>query len=114
MPKIIDAISDNVKVAGGGKSKVSLETILKYAVFAYDLPPGHLFQSRIEEVSDFQGFNGAQELTASESEIQRAVQEFNTPDVEAAEKATAVSAPAQAREEEAERAAPEQGHARGV
>ena len=91
MPKIIDAISDNVKVAAGGKSKVSLKTILTYAVFAYHLPPGHLFQSRIEELSDFQGFNGAQELTASESEIQRAVQEFNTPDVEAAEKATAVA-----------------------
>ena len=91
MPKVIDAISDNVKVAAGGKSKVSLETILKYAVFAYDLPPGHLFQSRIEQLSDFQGFNGAQELSASESEIQRAVQEFNTPDVEAAEKATAVA-----------------------
>jgi LCP family protein required for cell wall assembly len=91
MPKIIDAISDNVKVAGGGKSKVSLNTILQYAVFAYNLPPGHFFNSRIEQLSDYQGFNGAQELTAPESDIQDAVQEFNTPDVDAAEKATAVA-----------------------
>ena len=91
VPKIIDAISDNVKVAGGGKSKVSLNTILTYAVFAYHLPPGHFFQSRIEQVSDFQGEYGAQELVASPSEIERAVAEFNTPDVDAAEKATAVA-----------------------
>ncbi len=91
IPKIIDAISDNVKVAGGGKSKVSLNTILQYAVFAYQLPPGHFFNSRIEQVSDFQGENGAQELQAPTEDIQRAVQEFNTPDVNAAEKATAVA-----------------------
>src|SRR5262245_29251800 len=91
VPKIIDAISDNVKVAGGGKSKVSLNTILTYAVFAYHLPPGHFFQSRIDQVSDFQGENGAQELIAPASDIERAVAEFNTPDVDAAEKATAVA-----------------------
>jgi LCP family protein required for cell wall assembly len=91
VPKIIDAISDNVKVAGGGKSKVSLNTILTYAVFAYHLPPGHFFQSRIEQVSDFQGENGAQELIANPADVERAVAEFNTPDVDAAEKATAVA-----------------------
>jgi LCP family protein required for cell wall assembly len=91
VPKIIDAISDNVKVAGGGKSKVSLNTILQYAVFAYHLPPGHFFNSRIEQVSDYQGENGAQELIADPSDVQRAVGEFNTPDVEAAQKATAVA-----------------------
>ena len=91
VPKIIDAISDNVKVAGGGKSKVSLNTILTYAVFAYHLPPGHFFQSRIEQVSDYQGENGAQELIANPADVERAVAEFNTPDVDAAEKATAVA-----------------------
>ena len=91
VPKIIDAISNNVKVAGGGKSRLSLNTILQYAVFAYDLPPGHFFESRMEELSDYQGFNGAQELSASPQEIERAVQEFQTPDVEAADKATAVA-----------------------
>jgi LCP family protein required for cell wall assembly len=91
VPKIIDAISNNVKVAGGGKSRLSLNTILQYAVFAYDLPPGHFFESRMEQLSDYHGANGSLELSASPQEIQRAVQEFQTPDVEAADKATAVA-----------------------
>jgi LCP family protein required for cell wall assembly len=91
VPKIIDAITDNVQIAGGGKSKISPETILRFAVFGYQLPAGHFFQSRIDEVSDYTGAGGALELTAAESEIQDAVQEFLAPDVEAAEKATAVA-----------------------
>jgi LCP family protein required for cell wall assembly len=91
VPKIIDAITDNVQIAAGGNSRISFDTILRYAVFGYQLPPGHFFQSRIEEVSDYTGTNGAQELTAAESTIQEAVQEFLAPDVEAAEKATAVA-----------------------
>ena len=91
VPKIIDAITENVQIAGGGTSKISFRTILEYAVFGYQLPPGHFFQSRIDEVSDFQGTNGALELTAAESSIQEAVRDFLAPDVEAAEKATAVA-----------------------
>jgi LCP family protein required for cell wall assembly len=91
VPKIIDAITDNVQIAGGGKSKISSDTIFKYAVFGYQLPPGHFFQSRIDEVSDYTGAGGALELTAAESSIQEAVQDFLAPDVEAAEKATAVA-----------------------
>ena len=91
VPKIIDAITDNVQIAGGGNSKISFQTILRYAVFGYQLPPGHFFQSRISEVSDYAGSNGAMELTAAESTIQDAVDEFLAPDVEAAEKATAVA-----------------------
>jgi LCP family protein required for cell wall assembly len=91
VPKIIDAITDNVQIAGGGKSKISFDTILEYAVFGYQLPPGHFFQSRIDEVSDYTGAGGALELTAAESSIEEAVQDFLAPDVEAAEKATAVA-----------------------
>jgi LCP family protein required for cell wall assembly len=91
VPKIIDAITDNVQIAAGGKSKISFQTILRYAVFGYQLPPGHFFQSRISEVSDYAGAGGAMELTAAESTIQEAVQDFLAPDVDAAEKATAVA-----------------------
>jgi LCP family protein required for cell wall assembly len=91
VPKIIDAITDNVDVVGGGSSRIDLETILQYAVFGYQLPPGHFFQSRIEQVSDYQGYGGALELTAAQSSIDDAVQEFLAPDVEAADKATAVA-----------------------
>jgi LCP family protein required for cell wall assembly len=91
VPKIIDAITDNVDIAAGGGSRIDLDTILRYAVFGYQLPPGHFFQSRIDQVSDYQGYAGALELSAPQSEIDDAVQEFLAPDVEAAEKATAVA-----------------------
>ena len=91
VPEIIDAITDNVDIVGGGNSRISLDTILEYAVFGYQLPPGHFFQSRIDDLSDYTGTNGAQELTAPESSIQSAVQDFLNPDVEAAEKSTAVA-----------------------
>lgn len=91
VPKIVDAIRDNVQIAAGGNSKISSDTILRYAVFGYQLPPGHFFQSRIEELGDYTGPQGSLELAASESAIQKAVQEFLAPDVDAAEKATAVA-----------------------
>jgi LCP family protein required for cell wall assembly len=91
VPKIIDAITENVQIAAGGNSKISSDTILRYAVFGYQLPPGHFFQSRIEELGDYTGPQGSLELAASDSAIQRAVQEFLAPDVDAAEKATAVA-----------------------
>jgi len=91
VPKIIDAITDNVDIAAGGGSRIDLDTILRYAVFGYQLPPGHFFQSRIDQVSDYQGYAGAQELTAPQSDIDEAVQEFLAPDVDAADKATAVA-----------------------
>ena len=91
VPKIIKALTDNVQIAGGGKSRISSDTILSWAVFGYQLPAGHFFQSRIDQVSDYQGYAGAQELTAPQSEIDDAVQEFLAPDVEAADKATAVA-----------------------
>jgi LCP family protein required for cell wall assembly len=91
VPKIIDAITDNVDIVGGGSSRINLDTILRYAVFGYQLPPGHFFQSRIEEVSDYQGYGGALELAAAQSTIDKAVQEFLAPDVDAADKATAVA-----------------------
>jgi LCP family protein required for cell wall assembly len=91
VPKIIKALTDNVQIAGGGRSRISTDTILSWAVFGYQLPAGHFFQSRIDQLSDYQGYAGAQELTAPQSDIDDAVQEFLAPDVDAADKATAVA-----------------------
>ena len=82
--KVVGAITHNVEIgqAGGG----SLEnTIRRYALFAYGLPSGHFFQSKI---GDLQGTN---ELSRRRSAIQAAVQDFQTPDVEAPRNAAAVS-----------------------
>jgi LytR cell envelope-related transcriptional attenuator/cell envelope-related transcriptional attenuator-like protein len=85
LPAVIRVIRNNVTVGQGGGRNVSLSTILSYAALAYDLPPGHVFQSRIE------GLEGYAELTTSSENMQRAVQQFAHPDTEAPKKATAVA-----------------------
>jgi hypothetical protein len=52
---------------------------------AYGLPPGHVFQSRIE------GLEGYSDLTTSQENINAAVRQWANPDVESPKKATAVA-----------------------
>jgi LCP family protein required for cell wall assembly len=85
LPKVVHTVTQNVVVAQGGGKNVSLGTIVKYARFAYGLPAGHIFQTRIE------GLEGFAELTTDSSNITRAVQEFTHPDIESPKKATAVA-----------------------
>jgi len=85
LPKVVNAITNNVEVAQGGGSDVPGGTILSYALFAYGLPPGHVFQTKIE------GLEGFAELTTGSENITRAVQTFTHPDVESSQKATAVA-----------------------
>ena len=54
-------------------------------MLAYGLPPGHVFQSRIE------GLEGYADLTTSQENISSAVREWANPDVESPKKATAVA-----------------------
>ena len=85
LPKVIKAITSNVEVGVGGGEALSGKTVLSYALFAYALPPGHFFQSKIEQLE-----GGAYVYAPAES-IKRAVQELSNPDVEAPRKATDVA-----------------------
>jgi LCP family protein required for cell wall assembly len=85
VPKIVGALTKNIEVAAGGGGGVSGRTILSYALFAYHLPAGHFFQTQI------QGLTGYSDLRTDPSNIAAAVQNWETPDVEAAEVATAVA-----------------------
>jgi LCP family protein required for cell wall assembly len=85
LPKVVDAITNNVEVAQGGGRDVEGRTVLSYALFAYGLPPGSVFQTKIE------GLEGFAELTTAQENVQRAVDAFAHPDVESSEKATAVA-----------------------
>ena len=85
LPKVVNAITNNVEVAQGGGSDVDGKTVLSYALFAYGLPRGHVFQTRIE------GLEGFADLTTDSENITRAVSTFTHPDVESSEKATAVA-----------------------
>jgi LCP family protein required for cell wall assembly len=82
--KVVGAITHNVEIgqAGGG----SLDnTIKRYALFAYGLPSGHFFQSKIGDIT------GTNELSSPQSAIDSAVHDFETPDVQAPSNAAAVT-----------------------
>jgi LCP family protein required for cell wall assembly len=85
LARIVGAITRNVEIGVGGGGELSGRTILRYAKFAYELPPGHFFQAKIE------GLQGYAELYTDPSNIQAAIQEFTNPDVDAPVKATAVA-----------------------
>ena len=55
LPKVIKTITSNVEVGVGGNSELDGETVLEYALFAYSLPPGHFFQSKIEGLEETSG-----------------------------------------------------------
>lgn len=85
LPRVIKVVTSNVEVGQGGGKDVSAKTVLSYGALAYSLPAGHVFQSRID------GLEGFADLTTSQENIDRAVREFRSPDVESPRKATAVA-----------------------
>ena len=87
LPKLVSTITKNVEVAQGGTKELDLKTVIRYALFAYGLPPGHFFQAKLEGLEE----NGSFDLLAHEQNVKNAVQEFANPDVESPEKATAVA-----------------------
>jgi LCP family protein required for cell wall assembly len=85
VPKLVGAVTKNVEIGVGGGKELSGRTILRYALFAFGLPPGHFFQAKIE------GLTGSSELTTDSANVQQAVAEFSKPDVQAPRVATAVA-----------------------
>jgi LCP family protein required for cell wall assembly len=84
--RIINTIAHHHYVEiGRGGGGIDLNTIYSYAKFAYGLPPGHVFQTKVTNVT------GTNELFASQSTIDSAVQDFLNPDVETARTNTAVA-----------------------
>jgi LCP family protein required for cell wall assembly len=87
LPKLVTTVTTNVEVGKSDGTSFDAKTVLDYALFAYQLPAGHVFQTRID-VACYQGFA---ELTVAESCIDDAVNDFVQPDVEAPLKATDVA-----------------------
>jgi LCP family protein required for cell wall assembly len=85
LPKVVNAVTKNVEVAQGGGKPVDGRTVLSYALFAYGLPKGHIFQNRIE------GFEGFADLSTAPENVRRAIEAFAHPDVDSSDKATAVA-----------------------
>ena len=87
LPRVIKTITKSVEVGVGGNAELDGKTVLRYALFAYSLPPGHFFQSKLEGIEDTASFD----LLVPQENIQKAVQEFSHPDVESPKKATQVA-----------------------
>ena len=87
LPKVIKTITSNVEVGQGGNKELDGKTVLEYALFAYSLPPGRFFQSKIEGLEETSGFD----ILAPEANIKKAVQEFANPDVASPRSATQVA-----------------------
>ena len=73
IPRIVGAVSDNVKIGLGGGQHLSLGLLASYADFLRSLPSGHFFQVEIS------GLTGGSYLTTDPSDIANAVQQFVTP-----------------------------------
>jgi LCP family protein required for cell wall assembly len=87
IPKIVKTITDNVQVGVAGNKEIDKKTLWQYALLAYQLPSGHVFQSKLEGLTDDGFFN----VLAPEGSIKTAVEEFVRPDTEAPDKATDVA-----------------------
>ena len=84
VPSLVNAVTSNIEVAEGGR-KLQGKQVYNYALFAYGLPAGHVFQDKIENVVCSLG------CSASSDEIQKAVQSFSNPDVESSKAANAAA-----------------------
>jgi LCP family protein required for cell wall assembly len=82
---IVDAVEKNVVIGRGGNKPLDLQTIKDYVYFARSIPPGHIFQSRIE------GLTGQNELSAAPENVAAAVRDFVQPDVSSPAKARDVA-----------------------
>jgi LCP family protein required for cell wall assembly len=85
IPKLTGIVRKNVKVGKGGGSALQPDEFRGWALFALQLPPGRVYQSKIG------GLSGYAQLTTDPSNIRSAVEEFESPDINAGEKATAAA-----------------------
>jgi LCP family protein required for cell wall assembly len=87
LPRVVKTITENVEVGQGGNNELDLKTVYRYALFAYSLPPGNFFQSKLEGLEETASFD----ILVPEENVRKAVQEFTSPDVESPQKATRVA-----------------------
>jgi LCP family protein required for cell wall assembly len=89
IPKLTKIVRDNVKIGKGGEKALEPDEFRAWAFFALQLPPGRIFQSKIGGI--YGSGTAGDPLRTDGSNIQTAVEEFQTPDVVAGEKATAAA-----------------------
>ena len=88
IPKIAGVVKENLEIGAGG-GEIDGRTVLSWGRFAFELPEGRFFQTKIDSACYADGSDFS--ILVPKECVDRAVQEFSTPDVEAAEKATSVA-----------------------
>jgi len=86
LPSLVSTITKNIEVGEGGRS-LGGSQVIQYALFAAGLPPGHVFQDKVANVQ----CPSAGACTASTTDVQNAVNQFETPDVETPKAANAAA-----------------------
>ena len=89
IPKLTKIVRENVKVGKGGEKALSPDEFRAWAFFALRLPPGRIFHSKLDGL--YGSGTGDDPLRIDPSNIQSAVEEFQSPDVNSGEKATAAA-----------------------
>jgi LCP family protein required for cell wall assembly len=89
IPKVTGVVRRNVKIAQGGNKALDPDVFRGWALFALQLPSGRIYQSKIDGL--YGSGTAGDPLQTDPSNIQEAVEEFQTPDVLAGEKATAAA-----------------------
>jgi LCP family protein required for cell wall assembly len=89
IPKITGVVRRNVKIAQGGNKALDPDVFRGWALFALQLPSGRIYQAKIDGL--YGSGTAGDPLQTDPSNIQEAVEEFQTPDVLAGEKATAAA-----------------------
>lgn len=82
IPGIVGEIARSLFVTKGHGKKITVNEVIGYARFLYELPGGHFYQSRIN------GIEGFSELTVPEEEVKAAVRRFLYPDTSASRRAS--------------------------
>jgi LCP family protein required for cell wall assembly len=85
IPGIVKTITKNVEVGVGGGKTLDVKTLYAYANLIYGLPSGNFQQVQIGDIS---GYN---ELSAPQSAIDSAVNDFMNPDVSAPQQAASAA-----------------------
>jgi LCP family protein required for cell wall assembly len=84
LPGLVNDVAKDIEIVAGGR-KVQGSDVISYALFAKSLPGGHVFQPKIQDVS------GYSDVTAPQSDIEAAVNQFEHPDVQSSKTANRVA-----------------------
>lgn len=88
LPGIVGALTRNVEAGVGGGESLSPSTVLSWALFAYQLPGGHIAQAKIENINSI---GATSDLQVKQDAVDAAVHDFLDPAVGAAKTDTAVA-----------------------